>query len=114
MASEDLTDAQVTEALAQRRRALKAEGKGPASADPDPPGLPLARRVPGGRRNENWRVTVDGEDLLVQFPAPAGAFHLDKGAYPYPKPQVDRVRLDQSDVLRHFSARGMSWSPRLR
>ncbi|GAA4981449.1 hypothetical protein GCM10023205_58380 [Yinghuangia aomiensis] len=132
MGFEDLTDAQVAEALAQRRRAVKdaealakrrrvrnAGTKRPASPDPGPapdsdPNLPRARSVPGGRRNENWRVTVDGDELLLQFPAPLNTFHLDKGAYPHPKCPPEPRCLHQSDVLRHFSAKGMSWSPTLR
>jgi hypothetical protein len=130
MGFEDLTDAQVAEALTQRRRAVKdakalaerrrrlrTQSKPPASPDPDPdsdPKLPRARQVPGGGRNENWRVTVGGEELLVQFPASLDTFHLDRDAYPDPKCPPEPRCLHQSDVLRHFSAKGMSWSPTLR
>lgn len=126
MASKVLTRAQVAEALAQRRRAVKdaeaeaerrrrlrTERKRPASPDPDlHPSRPRARRVPGGSRNENYRVTVDGQELLLQSPAPLDTFHLDRDAYPHPKCPPEPRCLHQPDVLDHFS--GKSWSLRLR
>ncbi|MGA4563278.1 phosphotransferase [Uniformispora flossi] len=129
MGFDDLTDAQVAEALAQRWRVVKdAEAEAErrrepktksehTSSPPDPgldPTLPRARRLPGGRRNENWLVTVDGEELLLQFPAPLDAFHLDRDAYPHPKCPPEPRCLDQVDVFRHFGAQGASWSTRVR